>query len=151
MAFSAFHRYLDLLQLPQSVSQTITPEAQSSDYESGIVLLESGLWRLRTARITPTKPGAFVALWRRLDDGATAPFGVDDRAVGLHVFVEELDHFGVFQFTAAQLASLGISQTRQAPGKRGFRVYPSWCKGLNRQAARSQKAQSLAFHDLTAR
>ncbi|WP_084697609.1 MepB family protein [Glaciibacter superstes] len=127
----------------------VTPETQSSDYESGMVLLESGLWRIRTGRITPTKPGAFVAVWRRLDDGSTVPFGADDPAVGLHVFVEEQDHFGVFQFAAEQLASLGISQTEQSPGKRGFRVYPSWSTGLNRQAARSQKAQSPAFRDLT--
>lgn len=151
MTFSAFRRYIDLSQLPQSALQMVTPETQSSDYEAGLVLLESGLWRLRTARITPTKPGAFVALWRRLDDGNTAPFGADDPAVGLHVFVEEQNHFGVFQFAAEQLASLGISQTGQSPGKRGFRVYPSWSTDLNRQASRSQKAQSPAFRDLTVR
>lgn len=148
MDFTAFRRYADLCHLPRSVVRTLTPEAQSSDYESGTVQLESGLWRIRTGRVTPTKPGAFVAVWRRQDGGTTAPFGADDPAVGLLVFVRESDRFGVFQFTPEHLVSLGVLSSETSPGKRGFRVYPPWYAGLNGQAARSQRAQSAAFRNL---
>lgn len=150
VTFSAFRRYVALEQLPPSVMHTVRAEEQSSDYESGTVILDSGLWRLRAARLTPTKPGAFVAVWRRLGDGTTAPFGGDDPAAGLFVFVEEGAHFGVFRFTTEQLAAFGVLRTDRSPGKRGFRVYPPWCAGLNRQAARSQAAQSVAYHELSA-
>ncbi|RNE49802.1 MepB family protein [Corynebacterium alimapuense] len=151
MDFLSFHRYLDLVSLPKNALETITPEAQSSDYESGNALIEGSLWRIRTARATPTKPGAFVAVWQRMEDGTTAPFEASDPTVGLFVFVTESDHFGVFRFTTEQLISLRVLATQHSPGKRGFRVYPPWCTNLNPQAARSQDRQSLAFFDLTKR
>ncbi|HCS60695.1 MAG TPA: hypothetical protein DIW46_04735 [Microbacterium sp.] len=72
MVFSAFERYRDLTGIGPA---QVLSEEQGSDYESGQVTLDSGTWRIRTARITPTKPGAFVAVWRRSSSGATEPFG----------------------------------------------------------------------------
>jgi hypothetical protein len=67
---------------------------------------------------------------------------------GLFVFVEEQERFGVFQFTAAYLISLGYVSSDLHPGKRGFRVYPVWCTDLNSQASRTQRAQEAAFSEL---
>jgi hypothetical protein len=64
----------------------------------------------------------------------------------LFVFVDQQDRRGVFRFTGAHLAELGITSGKR-PGKRGFRVYPSWCTGLNDQAAATQRAQTRAFQE----
>ncbi len=140
MQFNAFTAYSTEV----GVTAEVIAETQNSDYESGIVQIGEEAWRIRTARNTPTKPGAFLAFWRRDAEGNTTPFSDDDPAAGLIVFVEQDDRRGVFRFTAAHLAELGITSGRR-PGKRGFRVYPSWCVGLNVQATTTQRAQAPAF------
>ncbi|NYJ20464.1 MepB family protein [Glaciibacter psychrotolerans] len=122
----------------------MTPELQNSDYEAGVAQIGDEAWHIRTARTTPCKPGAFLAFWRRNVDGKTTPFGDDDSTVGLLVFVEQEGGRGVFRFTAAHLVELGVMAGSRA-GKRGFRVYPQWCTGLNAQAAATQRAQASAF------
>ena len=138
--FTAFESYAAQLGVPVDV----TPEAQNSDYESGVARIDGETWHIRTARNTPTKPGAFVAFWRRDETGQTSPFSVDDPAAGLLVFVQQEGLRGAFRFSAAHLAELGITSGKR-PGKRGFRVYPAWCTGLNTQAAATQRAQARAF------
>ncbi|MBY4131355.1 MepB family protein [Rhodococcus fascians] len=117
---------------------------QNSEYESGVARIDNAEWHIRTARTTPTKRGAFVAFWQRDADGSTIPFGDMDGAAGLLVFVEQQGRRGVFRFTGVHLAELGITSGTR-PGKRGFRVYPSWCDNLNNQAATTQRAQASAF------
>lgn len=142
MQFSAVKAYA----AEAGTSVSVAPEAQNSDYESGIAQIDGEVWHVRTARNTPTKPGAFVAFWQRDADGATKPFGDDDPTAGLLVFMEQQDRRGVFRFSGPHLAALGITSGRSA-GKRGFRVYPSWCVGLNPQATRTQGAQAPAFRE----
>jgi hypothetical protein len=125
---------------------SVTPESQNSDYESGVAQIDDEAWHIRTARNTPTKPGAFVAFWQRDSDGTTVPFGDDDLSAGLLVFVEQQGRRGIFRFTRENLARLGITSGRR-PGKRGFRVYPSWCAELNSQAMTTQRAQAPAFRE----
>ncbi|WP_430336138.1 MepB family protein [Rhodococcus sp. ACT016] len=142
MQFSAFETYAAEL----GMAVAVTPEMQNSDYESGVAQIGDEMWHIRTARITPTKPGAFVAFWQRDSGGTTMPFSDDDLAAGLCVFVEQQGRRGVFRFTGAHLAELGITSGSR-PGKRGFRVYPSWCTGLNTQATATQRAQASAFQE----
>lgn len=142
MQFSAFEAYAAEVGLAAAV----TPEMHNSDYESGIAQICDEAWHIRTARNTPTKPGAFVSYWQRDTDGTTMPFGDDDLAAGLLVFVEKRGRRGVFRFTRAHLAELAITSGKR-PGKRGFRVYPSWCTGLNAQATATQRAQASAFEE----
>ncbi len=131
------------------VEATVSPEEQNGDYESGRASDESSTWRIRTARVTPTKPGAFVAVWRRAADGRTEPFDANDACDGLLVFVEDGPRFGVFAFTREHLAELGITRSPTRAGKRGFRLYPPWCRHLNAQATRTQRAQLPAFTELS--
>jgi hypothetical protein len=140
--FSAFEAYA----AEMGMTVAVTPETQNGDYESGIAHIGGEAWRIRTARNTPTKPGAFVAFWQRDISGTTTPFSDDDSAAGLLVFVEQQGRRGVFRFTGTHLAELGITSGRRT-GKRGFRVYPSWCVGLNSQATSTQGAQSSAFQE----
>ncbi|MFD6897535.1 MepB family protein [Rhodococcus sp. NPDC060086] len=140
MTFSAFEAYAATV----GVTASVMPEAQNSDYESGIARIGEERWHIRTARTTPTKPGAFLAFWTRDLDGVTAPFSTGAVHAGLLVFVEQYGKRGVFRFTAPDLAKLGVT-SESGPGKRGFRVYPDWCMHLNATATATQRAQSAAF------
>ena len=142
MTFSAFTAYAAVV----GISADVVPEAQNSDYESGLVDIAGRRWHIRTARVTPTKPGAFVAFWTRAEDGSTRPFKSADVGAGLLVFVVDGGRRGVFRFTSDHLAELGVTSGPRA-GKRGFRVYPRWCDALNRQAAAAQRAQARAFEE----
>lgn len=145
MEFRAFAEYAAAVGWPEAVD-TVRPETQNSDYESGVAEIDGGTWHLRTARTTPTKPGAFLAFWRRDETGETAPFAADAVGAGLIVLVEQEGRRGAFRFTAERLAALGITAGPR-PGKRGFRVYPDWCDGLNASATATQRAQASAFRE----
>ncbi|WP_404288666.1 MepB family protein [Glutamicibacter arilaitensis] len=149
MDFSAFSRYTAFGIAPDDDPLLVQAEEQNSDYESGLVSFGSQRWRIRTARITATKPGAFLACWTRDVDGLTQPFSANEQISGLLVFVQDAERFGVFRFTAEQLHNLGITSSETKPGKRGFRVYPSWCTELNPQAQRTQRAQAPSFRELS--
>ncbi|MDQ1122227.1 MepB family protein [Microbacterium trichothecenolyticum] len=142
MQFDAFAVYSAAM----GVAAEVIPEAQSSDYESGIVQIDADAWHIRTARNTPTKSGAFVAFWRRDAKGKIIPFGDLDPAAGLFVFVAQNDRRGMFRSTAAHLVELGVTSGK-GPGKRGFRVYPSWCVALNAQAVSTQRIRARAFQE----
>ncbi len=139
-SFPAFRAYADAV----GASVDVSAEAQSSEYESGVARMGADVWHIRTARNTPTKPGAFVAFWRRDETGSPAPFTAAEVGAGLLVFVADGSRRGAFRFTDVHLAGLGVTSAT-TPGKRGFRVYPPWCEELNAQAARSQRAQAPAF------
>lgn len=144
MTFSAFEAYAAAI----GVTASVTPESQNSDYESGLARIGKEYWHIRTARTTPTKPGAFLAFWTRDADGKTVPFSTGAVHAGLLVFVEQRGHRGVFRFTASHLAQLGVTSEPRS-GKRGFRVYPAWCNDLNATAAATQRAQSAAFQEIS--
>lgn len=148
MSFAAFRRYANSVGIALGPGDGPSPEEQRSDYESGIVRLPDGLWRLRTARVTPTKPGAFAAVWERGEDGRTRPLQASDGILGLLVFVEVGERSGVFRFTSADLVRLGVARTGSQPGKRGFRLYPAWCSDLNPAARRTQREQAPSFTSL---
>lgn len=143
MGFSA----LEMWSTELGITVSVAPEPQNSDYESGLAQVEGHEWHVRTARNTPSKPGAFVAFWQRGVGGQTQPFSDDGMNAGLLVFVRNDVRRGVFRFSAGHLAELGITAADGQPGKRGFRVYPSWCEGLNSQARATQRAQSSAFEE----
>lgn len=146
--FHAFERFVARQPVPDDSSGIVHAEEQNSDYESGVALIAGQQWRIRTARITPTKPGAFVAVWKRDVSGSTRPFTAAESLSGLLVFVEDGERFGVFRFTPEQLISLGYVSSGPSQGKRSFRVYPPWCTQLNPQALRTQRGQAAAFVEL---
>lgn len=145
MEFRTFAEYAIAVGRPGAAASARS-EAQNGDYESGVAEIDGGTWHLCTARTTPTKPGAFLAFWRRDEAGGTVPFATDTVGAGLIVLVEQDGRRGAFRFTAEHLAALGITAGPR-PGKRGFRVYPSWCAGLGASAAATQRAQASAFRE----
>lgn len=146
LPFKTLERYCRLIGVETT---SVTLEEQQSDYEAGLAVINGETWRIRTARVTPTKPGAFVALWHRDASGETCPFEADEDVAGVLILVADSHHFGAFTFDTAHLRELGVLRSPETKGKRGFRVYPSWSGNLNPQASRSQRAQARAFTDLT--
>ncbi|RLP77540.1 metallopeptidase [Mycetocola tolaasinivorans] len=128
--------------LPRPV---LEEEATNADYGAAILRIGAAGWRIRTARVTPTKPGGFVSAWRRGAAGETEPFFADSTIAGMIVFVEDAHRRGAFIWDTDQLTELGILHSPRHPGKRGFRVYPAWCSELNAQAQTTQRRQSAGF------
>lgn len=120
-------------------------ESDNTAYGAEILQTSVGTIRARTGRITPTKPGVFVAEWRRLESGQTGPLGHDDGVDYLLVTALDGTHTGSFLIPTQALAKHQIVSVEGRGGKRGFRLYPSWLTGLNPQAARSQAWQAHYF------
>jgi hypothetical protein len=99
----------------------------------------------RKSKITPTKTGQFVTLWKRNKHGVTQPFDIDD-PIDLVIINTQLDqNFGQFVFPRSVLMDKGIFSTKTKEGKRGFRIYPPWDKTSNKQAIKTQKWQLEYF------
>ncbi|WP_246837304.1 MepB family protein [Salinibacterium sp. UTAS2018] len=105
--------------------------------------------RFRVAKLTPTKPGFFVTVWRRDTDGTTQPFPSDDGTQHLVVATRDSNGFGAFVFPLSVLIVRGIVSDGGRGGKRGFRVYPPWADTRNRQAQNTQQWQCEHFHLLS--
>ncbi|KUM34875.1 MepB family protein [Arthrobacter sp. EpRS71] len=121
------------------------PEADNRDYGAAIATYGSGVIRLRVGKLTPTKVGLFVAVWRRAIDGSTEPFPVEENIGMLVVTAREGNNAGQFAFPKSALVKHGIVSVGGVGGKRGFRVYPPWSAVSNRQAKQTQQWQGAYF------
>jgi len=93
----------------------------------------------RCSKITPTKVGQFVTIWKRNSEGITTPFDVSDGIDYFIITARSKDLFGQFIFPAEVLADKGIISKNGTSGKRGIRVYPPWDIPTSKQALASQK------------
>lgn len=100
----------------------------------------------RTAKITPKKPGAFVAIWKKDPSNRNIPFAMEDDLTHMVIYVEENHNKGVFIFTKQDLAALQIISHPTSKGKMGIRLYPIWSENLNPQASKSKDKQSPFFY-----
>lgn len=99
----------------------------------------------RTAKITPTKNGAFVTCWKRPGGkGPIVPFNPGDFCA-LVVAVEETGNFGFFFFPAEELLTQKILEEGGKKGKLSFRVYAPWVAAESKQAAATQAWQKPFF------
>lgn len=103
--------------------------------------------KYRKAKITPKKVGCFVAIWKRDSDGKTIPFHISDSFDFYLIEVEDSENKGIFIFPKSILEKNKILSSDKE-GKRGFRLYPSWCEHLNNQAQKTQNWQLPYFVDL---
>ncbi|WP_010205323.1 MepB family protein [Salinibacterium sp. PAMC 21357] len=127
----------------------LVPEPDNAEY--GAVTTLPAATRFRVAKLTPTKPGFFVTVWRRDADGTTQPFPSDDDTQHLVVVTRDSNSFGAFVFPLRVLVARGIVSVDGHGGKRGFRVYPPWADTRNRQAQNTQRWQCEHFHPLSGR
>jgi len=123
-------------------------EKESQEYAACTFLL-NGLWvKFRSAKITPTKTGQFVTLWKRDEEGITQPHDGSDDINLFIISTRKDDCAGYFIFPKSVLLEKGILSGKNKPGKRGFRVYPSWDKAENKQAQASQRWQLMYFLEI---
>ena len=119
--------------------------SESSEYAACSFELNGNKIEHRCSKITPTKTGQFVTVWKRNTEGITAPFDTSDEIDFMIITTSSDDHLGQFIFPIHVLADKGIVSANGKSGKRGIRVYPPWDKSMSKQALATQKWQSEFF------
>ncbi len=123
-------------------------EAESADYGACIFEVNGRSICFRVAKITPTKIGQFVTLWKRMGNGPIQPFDESDWFDFFVVSARKGAQFGQFIFPKSVLAEQKIVSKKGIGGKRGIRIYPPWDKTMNPQAQKTQKWQLEYFLDI---
>lgn len=124
-------------------------ETESADYNAYTFHLNKKSICYRMAKITPTKTGQFVTLWKRNKSGIIEPFDFMDTIDFVIVSVQKDDLFGQFIFPKAVLLAKGIFSTETKEGKRATRVYPSWDETTSKQAQKTQQWQLDYFYKIS--
>lgn len=119
--------------------------SEGREYGACSFLLNGRSIQYRVSKITPTKTGQFVAIWKRNKEGITAPFDTADDLDFLIIAAKSGDNFGQFIFPKYVLADHGILTNNCREGKRGIRVYPPWDIVTNKQAEKTQSWQTKYF------
>jgi hypothetical protein len=127
----------------------ITEEKESREYEAYTFRLDTFRVLFRKAKITPTKTGQFVTIWKRNAKGITQPYEFTDDFGFMVITTQSEHHSGVFIFPKSILLQKDIIIGPSNKGKRGIRVYPSWDTVTNKQAEKTQKWQLDYFLETT--
>ncbi len=125
------------------------PESEGTEYAAARFQLNHLSICFRVAKITPTKMGQFVTLWKRSQTGPIQPFDSTDDIDLVVICTRYHQHIGQFVFPKAILIKQGIFSVQNKGGKRAIRVYPSWDKTESRQAQKTQAWQLDYFLDMS--
>jgi len=125
------------------------PESESTDYDAYRFYLNQKSICYRMAKITPTKTGQFVTLWKRNKTGIIEPFDFLDTVDFVIVSVRKNDLSGQFVFPKSILLEKGIFSTATKEGKRATRVYPPWDTTKSKQAQNTQQWQLDYFYQIS--
>ena len=122
-------------------------EAESQAYAAFEFEINNQRIKFRAGKITPTKIGQFVTLWKR---GAKTimPYDRADPVDLFVVSVRSADRFGQFVFPKAILCEKGVVSKEGKGGKRAMRVYPAWDITDNQQAKKTQVWQLRYFFEI---
>jgi hypothetical protein len=125
-------------------------ELEPESREYGAAMLELGQLsaRFRVAKITPTKVGQFVTLWKRIGRGPIQPFDETDPidVVVIHCRTDQQSR--QFVFPKAVLCQRDVFSRNSKGGKRAICVYPPWDRPTSQQAARTQSWQREYFMEM---
>jgi len=121
------------------------PEKESQEYEAFDFKIGESLIKFRSAKITPTKTGQFVTLWKRNQKGIIEPFDYNDAIDFVIVSVQKEYLLGQFIFPKEILLKKGIFTTPIKEGIRATRVYPPWDETTSKQAQKTQQWQLNYF------
>ena len=124
-------------------------EAESSEYGAYTFEIDALSVTFRVAKITPTKIGQFVTLWKRIGKGPIQPFDFTDPIDLFIISTRKDNRFGQFVFPKSVLCEQGIVSTNNKEGKRAIRVYPPWDVTLSKQAQKTQKWQLDYFLEIS--
>lgn len=123
-------------------------ESQNAAYGAYVYNLNDLSIRFRVAKVTPTKIGQFVTLWKRIGDGPIQPYDVSDTVDFFVICVRKGNRLGQFVFPKAVLNEQDIISNKGKGGKRAIRVYPPWDKPTSKQAKKTQEWQLKYFLDI---
>ena len=118
---------------------------ESAEYDACSFELNGKAIVYRSSKITPTKTGQFVTIWKRNKDGITEPYDFSADIDFLIIAARSGENFGQFIFPKSVLAEKGIITQNGKEGKRGIRVYPPWDIATNKQAEKTQSWQIQFF------
>lgn len=125
-------------------------ESEGSEYQAHRFKVNNKTVLYRHAKITPTKIGQFVTVWKRSSPKSPIqPFDISDEIDLLVVTVEKGSHYGQFVFSRSVLTQYGILSIKGKGGKRALRVYPPWDKTESRQAKATQAWQTDFFVNIS--
>lgn len=123
-------------------------EDESAEYSAAQFNINGFNARFRVAKITPTKIGQFVTIWKRKDNGPIQPFDQSDPIDLFIIATRYGNHFGHFVFPKSVLINHDIVSIEGKGGKRGIRVYPPWDVTTSRQAQKTQQWQLVYFIEI---
>ncbi|MBC7450098.1 MAG: MepB family protein [Cytophagales bacterium] len=124
------------------------PEIESVEYSAHTFSIHNSSIVFRIAKITPTKTGQFVTLWKRIGNGPIQPFDSSDDIDLVIISVRDNNHCGQFILPKSVLVEKGIFSGNGREGKRAFRVYPSWDEANSKQAQKTKEWQSVFFLEI---
>lgn len=127
----------------------VEEDAEAQEYSGCSFVLNHLNIKFRTAKITPTKTGQFVTIWKRNEKGETSPFDSKDLFDFYLISASTDSNRGIFIFPKEILIEKRILSHDKRIGKRGIRVYPGWDFTVNKQAKATQKWQVEYFLDLS--
>lgn len=130
------------------VCKNIKKEAESKEYGALRFELNDLTIVFRTGKITPTKAGQFVTLWKRIGNGPILPYDMSDNVDFFIISVRHEKQLGQFVFPKAILQEKGIISKEGKGGKRAIRIYPPWDKAENKQATKTQAWQLTYFFEI---
>lgn len=123
-------------------------EPESTEYGACRFELNDLNILFRTAKITPTKTGQFVTLWKRISKGPIQPFDSSDSIDFFIISVRKENQYGLFIFPKSVLIHKEIVSDIKE-GKRAIRVYPPWDTTASKQAQKTQKWQLDYFFEIS--
>jgi hypothetical protein len=123
-------------------------DSESSAYQACSFKLNSFQIIHRLSKITPTKIGQFVTIWKRNNKGITAPFDVLDNFDFIIITLKSEGNLGQFVFPKSVLLEKGIISNNNNSGKRGIRIYPPWDVPTSKQAEKTQLWQTKYFYSI---
>jgi hypothetical protein len=125
--------------------RNLKQRAESKEYGACSFELNGKIIEQRISKITPTKTGQFVTIWKRNKNGITEPLDNSDNFDFVIIMAKSGNNFGQFIFPKSVLADNGIITRNGKEGKRGIRVYPPWDVATTEQAKKSQSWQTEYF------
>lgn len=128
---------------------SLQKENESEEYSAFRFQLNNKNICYREAKITPTKTGQFVTLWKRNQKGIIEPFDYSDTIDFVIVTVRKDQNWGQFIFPKKTLLEKSIFSTEEKEGIRATRVYPPWDETTSKQAQKTQKWQLDYFFAFT--
>ncbi len=146
---SDFFAIQKLVYEPQGwVCKNVQAELESQEYGACTFDMNNRYIMFRVGKITPTKVGQFVTLWKRIGKGPIMPYDVSDPFDLVVIAVRNKDKFGQFVFSKDILLAKGIISKDGRGGKRALRLYPAWDVADNPQAKRTQAWQLNYFFEI---